>query len=220
MWDEAVLETRAGLYALLHRLYTYPLTETVLEEITALRLEEEGAERAPSSSMLKGLTTVQARWKERGDQDGFLEELNVEYTRLFEGPGMPVAPPYASYYLNKGRLVGEETMRVRAFYLQWEVLPDPEVLGGRIPEDHIALEMGFMAYLNQVALKALKEGETLLASTALANQGEFLEKHLLSWVPSFCRQVLQNTREPLFQGLALFTQGYLEKDYNWLSGLF
>ena len=102
--------------------------------------------------------------------------------------------------------MGPETLAVRQTYLEWRVAP---MQMGRVPDDHIALELGFMAHLSQAACQALEEKDDHKLAKALEAGCQFLTDHLSSWVPRFCADLSQASREPFFQGLASLTSNYL-----------
>lgn len=196
--------TRAAIYDLLARVYTYPIDYAVLEAISALRVE-----RAPAA-VSDALAVMQARIVATDNREELVESLNVEATRLFEGPGQPAAPAYASFYLNKGHLMGEAALAVRRAYLAANALPRED---GRIPPDHLALELGFMAYLAHEAASTPDSD----AARALVASAQFLRQHLLTWVPRFDAAVVGATAHPFFVGLANLTSALLEADAAWLE---
>lgn len=183
------------MYALLSRLYDYPLSREKLVPLLDWASEDDHIQAALAQlqAMLAGVT----------DWETFVQELNVEYTRLFEGPGFVPAPPYASFYLNRGLLMGPETVAVRRAYLEWNLA---SVQMGRIPDDHIALELAFMSHLAAAAHGALAEGNR----TRLEHLQEALEcflcEHLLTWLPRFCSAVASATRHEFFARLAELTE--------------
>lgn len=196
--DQQKLQERVGLYSLLHALYTYPLRKPVLDALAGLDLPT-----AP------GLAQMQARLKGNGAIAADLDALNTEMTRLLEGPGLTPAPPYASYYLHGGRLMGPATVAVRRTYLEWQVVPEGDA---RLPDDHIALELGFLAHL---AARAAEGGEA--SERALQASREFIQKHLMPWLPRFCAALGNAGTDPFFTGLASFTQAAVEADLDWLT---
>lgn len=199
--DEQRLQERVGLYSLLRVLYTYPLQETVLEAVSQLEI-------AATSPWTAGLSSMQARLHEVGRQVAARERLNVEMTRLLEGPGLTPAPPYASYYLHGGQLMGPAATAVRRFYLSWQALPKGDV---RLPDDHIALELGFLAYLAEQAANGVEIEKALRASS------DFIRQHLKPWLAHFCAALRDATTEPFFQGLADFTMSAIREDIEWLG---
>lgn len=189
------LSDRAPLYALLARLFSYPLAADVLTAVTRLALDDEVLEPGLSAAL------TQMKVALSGDWSATLETLNREATRLFEGPGQPVAPPFGSFYLNGRRLMGPEAIAVRQAYLATQLLPN---LDGHLPPDHLSLELGFLA--------ALAQGGP---SNALAFR-EFLAEHVLNWLPKWRADVQAAKAHPFFIGLVAFTLGVLTADRNWL----
>ena len=198
------LSARVTMYDLLARLYIYPFDSVALDAVLALRVEN-----APAA-LTDALDVMQARLAATDNRAELVESLNVEATRLFEGPGQPVAPAYASFYLNEGHLMGEAALAVRRAYLAANVLPHDD---GRIPPDHLALELGFMAFLAHAAMSSQESG----AVTALTNSAAFLQEHMLSWTRRFSATVVRATTHPFFVGLANLTRAFLESDDEWLQ---
>lgn len=87
------------------------------------------------------------------------------------GPGGPAAPREVSYHttLLPGQLLGELTAFYKAFAY------DPA-----LPEapDHVAVEVGFVAYLRLKQAYALEAGETGQADISAAACQRFLDDHL------------------------------------------
>lgn len=193
MTDRTLAE-RVGLYSLLRVLYTYPLTESLLAEVAGLSLP-------PSSPLYEDLLKLQASTD--------VEQLNVEMTRLFEGPGQTPAPPYASYYLHNKQLMGPAAVRAQHTYLLWQAWPESEQ---RVPADHIALELGFMAYLAEVALQSEAD-----RAKALAASYQFLTDHIMPWLPHFGRAVTRSSEISFFDDLVRFTQTAVHSDLEWLA---
>lgn len=195
------LEVRPSLYALLSRLFTYPLDAEVLSLVAGITFDESPAELA--AGLGPALTQMQSALADGSSLPDLVEALNCEATRLFEGPGRPAAPPFGSFYLNGQQLMGPETVAVGRAYLEAQLLPERN---GNTPSDHLALELGFMA--------ALAETES---PGMLAASRDFLTRHLLKWVPAWRADVLAAAPHPFFTGLVDFTQAVLEADLAWLD---
>lgn len=195
------LQERAGFYRLLRALYSYPISEDLLRTILDLK-------PLPNIETGDGLRKIQSGLA--GDLAEKVEVLNTEMTRLLEGPGITPAPPYASYFLNQGQLMGNSALIARQFYQEWRVEPD---LYFNMPDDHITLEMGFLAHLAQIALEKDSEDR----EQSLEASRDFLKKSLMPWLSQFCRAVIKASSLPFFVGLAEFTHAYVHSDFDWLS---
>ncbi len=209
--EKIVLEERVGLYSLLRSLYTYPITVNLLVTLVGLEVPETSLLALPLSVLRQRVLKVaQGNGNSERALQHLVEQLNVEMTRLLEGPGTPVAPPYASYYLHEGRLMGPEAVSVRRFYARWEAMP---VSGANIPADHVALEFGFLAYLAQRALEGAGEER----EEALRASLEFLKRHVLPWLPHFLRLLRTGARDEFFAALADFTSVAVKEDVRRLE---
>lgn len=190
------ISTRAILYGFLSRLHTYPLDVGVLNIVAELSL-------GGSASLRAGLEQMQSAIKGAEDKTDLLKGLQLEATRLFEGPGQPVAPPFGSFYLNGKRLMGPEAAEVRKAYLAAGVWPDADK---QLPPDHIAVELGFMS--------ALAQNHSDITWTV---SGAFLKNHLITWVPTWRNDVVAAKPHPFYQGLLHLTMAILEMDQEWLA---
>ena len=191
---EKLLTERVGLYSLLRALYTYPLTESLLKDVAGLTLP-------PDSPLRDDLAKMQSSLNE--------DALNLEMTRLLEGPGRTPAPPYASFYLHNKQLMGPAAITARNTYLTWQAWPDSDE---RLPADHLTLELGFMAYLADLAISSESD-----RPKALAASHAFLTEQITPWLPRFAQAVLQSTDVPFFVGLVGFTQTAIQSDLEWLT---
>jgi len=131
---------------------------------------------------------------------GGVDELEVEYNRLFVGPGAPRVYPYESLYRGSMSLVmgpsaGEVLQAYRrnglAINTAFKDLPD-----------HIAVELEFMARLCCEEARAGSAGRVDLALRLKQEQRSFLYVHLASWLPAMCERVLRETTSTIYRGFA------------------
>jgi len=142
--------------------------------------------------------------------------LEQEYTRLFVGPGPPVAHPYESVY-REGRTMGRTTLDVRRQLVEEGLAPE-----GRTLPDHIGIELAFMAHLAGREALAWEMGNVDAAQTYLQRQEAFLRDHLLAWLPQFCRRLLAGRPHAHYAGLARYAESFVIGDVSrveaWLGG--
>lgn len=134
-----------------------------------------------------------------------LEELLVEFTRLFIGSIEYVAPPYASYYL-EGRLFGDSALKALEFYKKAEL--DLKDDFNELP-DHIAVQFEFMSYLISQEVKYLYEKNYPQAYQFYQLQREFLETCVFTWVDSFCHKIKEGTHSKFYYSLAKVLQSFI-----------
>src|SRR3990172_8943768 len=127
-------------------------------------------------------------------------DLEVEYNRLFVGPGAPRVYPYESLYRDSTGLVmgpsaGEVLQAYRraglAINTAFKDLPD-----------HLAVELEFMARLCCEEARAESAGRADLALRLKQEQRSFLDAHLATWLPAMCERVLRETTSTIYRGFA------------------
>jgi len=145
-----------------------------------------------------------------------LDKLGVEFTRLFSGiqEGMGPPPPFESVWC-EDRLIGESAVAVIRDYAA-AGFADIDLEAG--PQDHISVELKFMALLALRESEAWKAGNTDIAQTRVSQQDVFLRDHLGAWAPRWAEAIIQQSREPLFAALAgLLKAGLAETQFELSS---
>ncbi len=182
-------------------------TEPTAEFINTLVTDDLFADwplEADNSHMQTGLGLLRgygAQWNE--DQ---LPQLTRDYYRLFIGPDIK-APPWESVWLSREQLLfDEQTMEVRAFYRRFG-LQAPKL--NNEPDDHLGLELGFIAHLNTLALASLEKNNTEELEAILQAQREFLSDHLLLWASTCLERVIKHAATDYYRGIAHLTLGSL-----------
>jgi TorA maturation chaperone TorD len=113
--------------------------------------------------------------------------LKDEYTRLFIGPSKLPAPPWESIFTGKeSALFQRSTLEIRNFYRSQGFISAEYP---HVADDHLAIELDFLAQLAGRAFEALGAGEARTAREALEAGREFLVGHLLVWVGRFTQDL-------------------------------
>jgi len=179
-----------------------PTKELLLDFFQVPLVEEE-------NEIDRGLNLMNQTIRRNEDRsDAYLEDLAIEFTRLFLGPASPIAVPFASFYLSESkRLMTEETIDIRKKYL--EVGMAAKYLHS-VPDDHISTELEFLAYVAQETMILYEKGDRQEASQKYEIMNDFLRNHLAQWAPIFAGQIIDNTNEDFFKGAALVLRGVIE----------
>jgi len=137
------------------------------------------------------------------------EQLGVEFTRLFSGvqEGMGPPPPFESVW-REDRLIGESTVAVIEAYAQAGFADIDSAAG---PQDHIAVELKFIALLALREAEAWQAEDKASAHQRLIQQRDFLNQHLAAWVPRWADAIIEQARAPLFAALAGLLKAGLEQ---------
>jgi len=199
---------RSGLYSLLAAVFRCELTEDLLGSLL-------------DTGFLQSLAAVGV------NVDGFshlernqssLNQLSLEYSRLFTGPGRHVSP-YESVLLGGGggSLWGPETIAVKKFILKSGFSYDEKYHG--LP-DHISVEIEFMAHLTGLEARAWECGNCEKAANCLRLQKEFLDQHLGRWLDPFSEKVQQLAQLPFYSEMAKLARDFVATDrmeLDWIS---
>jgi TorA maturation chaperone TorD len=150
----------------------------------------------------------------RAEHAVVLEDLEVEYSRLFIGPSRELpAHPYESVWIDKdpdsGKPIfaGPSMSAVEQTYAIYGLR--------RVPEhtdmaDHIATEMEFMCFLSDNEARAWGSGDVQAAKQLRSSQQQFLSEHLGRFAPQFCDAVAKAASpESPYAGFVEFLLAFL-----------
>lgn len=203
------LAGRALVFGLLGRaLYVSPdrvWVQTLVQE----RLFDGVPFAGEQPDVVKGLALL-AAWTDAsraGLTGQAFDAVQFDYTRLFVGPGKVQAPPWESVYFHDEEMTfQEETIQVREWYARFGL--QAELLHSE-PDDHIGLELAFLAHLAGQAVAACQKGEAENLGRLTSAQQEFAAEHPAKWVPAWCDRVCQHARTDFYRGIALLAKGAL-----------
>ena len=112
------------------------------------------------------------------------DNLEIEFNRYFVGPTEPIAPPFASIYLdNPDVVMSETTLHIRKLY---ETMGFVYSAKNVIPDDYLGVELD--AYYQLLYLEDIKN-ITYLSEL----RHYFLHEHLSLWIPCFIERALKHS---------------------------
>ncbi|MDP3103287.1 MAG: molecular chaperone TorD family protein [Candidatus Methanoperedens sp.] len=201
MIDE-VFKARATFYGFLSRMFVEEPPYELAEDIVS------GKFQFPRSSSFNrdfsdGLSLFEKFAEGNKDAGEIHEKLCREFTRLFVGP-VPAMFPYESKYID-GSMMAKSLLKVKEEYRKAQLL---RVQDFHEPEDHIAMELGFMSNL-------CRNG----AKDSLRMQNDFLKDHLSKWAPVFCDELCEKSSNDFYRGIGKITKGFLISEKELLDEL-
>ena len=206
----AIAEDRSRIYWLLSQLFLNPPDEGLL---AGLRSVAEARQPAPGD----GLTATLVQLCEGLHEAAETDDLRIECLRLFggvrEGYGPP--PPFESLY-REGRLFGESTESVIDHYRKNGYSLAYEETG---PEDHLGIELKFLALLCYRERTAWNSGDTAGGRSCLAAERAFIEEHLQSWVPAYCEGLEKEASAAFYRAVAKLTAESIAFDARQVAGM-
>lgn len=192
---------RSNIYGLLALIYRREVTPDLLCQVKDPRflgvftdLGVEGVEAFLQSS-----------------EEKLIEDLTVEYARLFLGPGKHISPHESVHHQREdgdwGTLWGATTVEVKKFIEATGLEYEPDYKG--MP-DHVSVEFEFMAALARREAQAWAESDEAIAMSCTVMQKKFLEEHLIQWIPNFCEKVIHLAELPFYHAVAELTRSFIE----------
>ncbi|MCU7931926.1 MAG: molecular chaperone TorD family protein [Candidatus Thiodiazotropha sp. (ex Codakia rugifera)] len=138
-----------------------------------------------------------------------MEELAIEYTRLFIGPGPHISAHESIFSEMDGDmsgLWGVKTVEVKKFIETTGLDYGKDFTG--LP-DHISVELEFMQKLTEWEADMWHQQYRKRAEYCLTVQGKFLDQHLFCWVDQFCDAVVHQAEIPFYRAMAELTKQYM-----------
>lgn len=191
--------SRERMYTLLSRLYRGEVDGRLLDRLKELALPHAEGELAEGYALLKGYLDSCG--------ENALEELAVDYATVFLAAGSAdgsAAIPCESVYTSSKRIFMQEAWEdVSRRYAEKGLGKDGAV--DDLHEDHLALELEFMAWL--------------IKNSAVEEQADFLNSHLLNWVPAFAADIEKYARADFYKAVGRITAAFLALEGAYLAAL-
>ncbi len=151
------------------------------------------------------------------DKGAFLQGLAAEYASLFLNVGPKPVYLAESVYLGKNHLLYEDPYfdAVRIY----QIYGFKKRASFREPEDHVSVELEFMAHLCDLTALSLEQGREDYAAGYLKNQKEFLETHLARWMPELVKKMRWASKNDFYLAMASLLDGFMTIDRSFAPGL-
>lgn len=148
------------------------------------------------------------------DPQAFAERLGSQYMRALIGPASLPAPPWESVYTSNDHLLFQEvTLDVRRAYVAQDCIPASYP---HVADDHLSLELDFMAKLAERAMQAVERGDGGEVGRLVTVQLDFLHNHLGVWVGAFAERLATDAAR-YYACMARLTERFVAQDLRWLE---
>ena len=196
---------RSIIYGFLARVYRKELTLDMLVRIKDSRFTE----------VLSDLGVQLGDGFYAKPDEELLEDLAIEYTGLFLGPGRHISPHESIHYERDdgdwGKHWGASTVEVKKFV---------ESLGLQYKEsdtsipDHISVELELMQKIISKEKEAWEKNDGKGALHYLKIEKMFMDDHIIQWVPRFCDEITANAELSFYREMAGLTKNFIQVDMN------
>lgn len=207
------MERREALYRFLGGIYQKEIDRALLMQMKAMTFPSEAGEPSLTGGY-RMLRDYLDQVDESSNCSG-ITDLAADYAKIFLAAGISqgsAAFPYESVYTSPGRIIMQDAWEaVRKSYESAGLIKSGATSG--LFEDHISLELEFMAFLCEEARRDPDSSDWLI------KQREFLRDHLLNWVPAFTADVDQYADTLFYKAIAKITVGFLRFDQKLLGSV-
>lgn len=196
------------------------LSSTLAAELTSEQLAQY--QSAEVHSFLQGLATTPqltapvekflSRLAAANLRSNARLELSADFAQAFLGNTKTSAPPYESVFTSPdGHLMQEAYVQMTKILEQHNINVSEKYSE---PADHIAIQLDFMGNL---VLKTLESDSEAEIRTAFAAQHNFIEQHLLNWLPALAEKVRSCDSFGFYAAVVELTQAFCQLDSDWLE---
>ncbi len=196
-----VAKQRSNVYGLLATIYHKEITKELLKQIKHPKFLE-----VLSDQGVKLENDILQR-----PENELIEDLAVEYARLFLGPAKHISP-HESIHRDTGdgdwgQFWGKSTVEVKKFIETAGLEYKSEYTG--LP-DHISVELEFMQKVSRREAQAWEENDNDGALYCLKMERKFIEEHLVKWIPIFCDKVISEAEMSFYREMTKLTKSLVE----------
>ena len=143
------------------------------------------------------------------DKNTYIENLAVDYARIFLAAGInhgSAAFPYESVYTSSKKIVMQDAWEnVKKIYTEHGF--SLKNVSSDILEDHIAMELEFMAHLCEEE------------NVDYDFSADFIKNHLLNWCEAFCRDIKKFASDAFYKKLADATFNFVTNDLAYINAV-
>lgn len=190
---------RVRPYRLLARIFRAEADAALLDELKAMSFPKA------DGALGEGYARLGAYLEHCGENA--VEELAVDFATVFLAAGSAdgsAAIPCESVYTSPKRLYMQQAWEdVRRVYAAHGLGRDDAQTG--LHEDHLSLELEFMAWL--------------IENGSIQEQKDFLNSHLLNWVPAFAAGIEKYARADFYKAAGQIIAAFLALEGEYLAAL-
>ena len=210
---KSLLESRVAMYGMLATLFQKEVDTEMLHELQGMKFPTGTGNALVDEGYRDMYDYLKLAW------DQSVDELKVDYSRTFIGHGSngySAAYLYESVYTSGKRLLAREA--------RGEVLDAYRANGLKKGkwndmEDHLGLMLEFMEVLARRSVEAFEADDESRFDELARTQHDFVENHLLNWLPMMLDDVERFAATSFYRGLAKLVLGYAEVDEGVLREL-
>lgn len=189
-------EVRAFLYGIFGQLYNGEISARFARELNKTGITKGLYASNPCLNVSEDLS------------DSNLEDLSVEFARLFVGPG-PHIPLYASVHRDDdkraGELWGSTTEEVNRFMTHYGL----KLSNSRKIPDHLSILFEFMEKTILAKIECVNNGNDTQLQEADRIQIRFFHDYMEPWIEKFLTKVIKMRPQPFYKSVVMQTHRFI-----------
>ncbi len=193
---------RSSIYKYLSLAIDYPMGQTAETLSSGIFFTEIATQLQKMPSACQAFTGKLSILEKELSTFENLEKLQVVYTTHFD---LTVNKPSLSLYESVNTMPVAEAAKTATFLADLESLYGRQgiTLSDRDMPDHLSTELEFMHFL--------------CSQKKVELQADFLEKHLVNWIPQLAQSFLKQEMVPFYARLIMLIGHYVESDQKYLA---
>ncbi|CAH8195339.1 MULTISPECIES: molecular chaperone TorD [Vibrio] len=209
---KAFNEKRAEIYWWLSSLFVKELTEQELEQYHTQAIRSFLTGLGDNQTLKPAIDKLVDALNRLMDREDAQLELAADFCDVFLKSNKDSALPYASIYIGQSGLLNAEPAKAMTELMASHNIAVSTSLNE--PADHIAIELDFLGNLI-IRSNELEQEQHL--DQAFVEQYEFIQQHILSWVPQFSLRCQQIDQFGFYSALTELLVAFLQLDCKYLS---
>lgn len=210
---KAFNEKRAEIYWWLSSLFAKELTEAELQSYQSVEIRSFLSGLGENETLKPAVDTLVDALNRLQTREDAQLELAADFCDLFLKSDKHGALPYASMYIGSSKLLnGQPAKDMEKIMAEHGVSVNEDL---KEPADHLAIQLDFLG--NMIIRSNEAEQESQLED-AFAQQNEFIQSQLQSWIPQFQASCAEHDQFGLYASVASLLVAFCELDCSYLTG--
>ena len=214
------LKYRELMYRFLASVFIEEVNKEMLDamlemQFPVIREPEAGCEQDLKAGYeLLATVLEEFRGKDEKETADMLEDLAADYAKTFLAAGDAAgkaAFPYESVYTGTdSQFGGSVQMNLNAEYAARGFSMREDMF--KIMEDHIGLELNYMAELLKEQAEMVEAGDEIKADKSLKDMKRFFRRHINNWALQFAGDIYKYTEHDYYKSVARIMIGFVEAE--------
>ncbi|EKO3389561.1 molecular chaperone TorD [Vibrio fluvialis] len=209
---KAFNEKRAEIYWWLSSLFSKELSDKEIEQYHSPEIRAFLTGLSENAGLKAAVTHLVGALNRLLDRDDARLELAADFCDLFLKSDKDSALPYASVYLGKTGLLNDTPAQEMADLMKQHGVAIHDSLNE--PSDHLAVELDFLGHMIIRSNELEKQSHM---EQAFSEQAEFIQSHLLSWVPTFATRCQSLDQFGFYAAVSELLVAFLKLDQAYLT---